>query len=65
MDHRFPQGDLVMPSEDATHDVLVDLDAERMSHLLRNARATEARIACFISRIAAMRSFEGPFGPGL
>ena len=32
-------------SEDATHDVLVDLDAERMSHLLGNARTTEAWIA--------------------
>src|SRR5471032_1789319 len=27
-------------SEDATHDVLVDLDAERMSHLLGDARTT-------------------------
>jgi hypothetical protein len=32
-------------SEDATHGVLVDLDAERMSHLLGNARTTEAWIA--------------------
>jgi len=34
-----------MPSENAAHDILVDLDAERMSHLLGNARTAEARIA--------------------
>src|SRR5450631_3865029 len=48
-------------SEDATHDVLVDLDAERMSNLLRNARQPKRGLRYFISRIAAMSSFEGPF----
>src|ERR1039457_6395850 len=49
-DEREPGGSLIsggrsqMPSEDAAHDILVDLDAERMGHLLGNARTTEARI---------------------
>ena len=34
-----------MPSENAAHDIFVNLDAERMSHLLGNARTAEARIA--------------------
>jgi hypothetical protein len=34
-----------MPSEDAAHDVFVDLDAKCVSNLLGNSRTTEARIA--------------------
>ena len=50
-DEREPGGSLIsggrseMPSEDAAHDVFVDLDAKRVSNLLGNSRTTEARIA--------------------
>jgi hypothetical protein len=51
-------------SEDATHDVLVDLDAERMSKLLRNARASEARIAMLHFEDRCDEFLRGPAGPG-
>jgi hypothetical protein len=50
-------------SEDATHDVLVDLDAERMIHLLGNARATEARIAVLHFEDRCDEFLRGPFRP--
>jgi hypothetical protein len=34
-----------MPSEDAVHDIFVDLDAKRVSNLLGNSRTPESRIA--------------------
>jgi hypothetical protein len=39
------RGTSEMLSEDAAHDIFVDLDAERMGNLLGNSRAPEARIA--------------------
>jgi len=50
-------------SEDATHDVLVDLDAERMSHLLSNARTTEAWIAVLHFEDRCDEFLRGPFRP--
>jgi hypothetical protein len=50
-DDREPGGSLIsggrseMPSEEAAHDVFVDLDAKCVSNLLGNSRTTEARIA--------------------
>jgi hypothetical protein len=50
-DEREPGGSLIsgarseMPSEDAAHDIFVDLDAKRVSNLLGNSRTPEARIA--------------------
>jgi hypothetical protein len=50
-------------SEDATHDVLVDLDAERKSHLLGNARTTEAWIAVLHFEDRCDEFLRGPFRP--
>ena len=50
-------------SEDVTHDVLVDLDPERMSNLLRNARATEVRIAVLHFEDRCDEFLRGPFRP--
>jgi hypothetical protein len=50
-DEREPGGPLIsggrseMPSEDAAHDIFVDLDAKRVSHLLGNSRTPVSRIA--------------------
>src|SRR5450631_1047411 len=69
-DEREPGGSLgsggrsEVLSENATHDVLVDLDAERMSNLLRNARATEARIAVLHFEDRRDEFLRGPFRPG-
>src|SRR6202158_4275046 len=53
-----------MPSEDAAHDILVDLDAERMGYLLGNARTTEARIAVLHFEDRRDEILRGPFRPG-
>jgi hypothetical protein len=50
-------------SEDATHDVIVDLDAERISHLLSNARTTEAWIAVLHFEDRRDEFLRGPFRP--
>jgi hypothetical protein len=50
-----------MPSEDAAHDIFVDLDAERMSHLLGNSRTTEARIAVLHFEDCRDEFLRGPF----
>jgi hypothetical protein len=52
-----------VPSEDAAHDVLVDLDAERMSHLLGNSRTPESRIAALYFEDRRDEFLRGPFGP--
>ena|SRR5438067_10884720 len=51
--------------QDAAHEILLDLDAEGMSHLLSDSHAAECGLRRFISPMAAMRSGDGPFGPGL
>ena len=51
-----------MPSEDAAHDIFVNLDAERMSHLLGNARTTESRIATLHFEDRRDEFLRGPFG---
>src|SRR5450631_522701 len=68
-DEREPGGSLIsggrseMPSEDAAHDILVDLDAERMGYLLGNARTTEARIAVLHFEDRRDEILRGPFRP--
>src|SRR5450759_5516196 len=68
-DEREPGGSLSsggrseVPSEDAAHDVLVDLDAERMSHLLGNARTPESRIAALYFEDRRDEFLRGPFRP--
>ena len=52
-----------MPSADAAHDILVDLDAERMGYLLGNARTTEARIAVLHFEDRRDEILRGPFRP--
>ena len=50
-------------SEDAMHDVLVDLDAERISHLLSDSRTTEAWIAVLHFEDRCDEFLRGPFRP--
>jgi len=50
-------------SEDATHNVLVDLDAERMNHLLGNAWTTEAWIAVLHFEDRGDEFLRGPLRP--
>lgn len=52
-----------MPSENTAHDVFVDLDAERMSHLLGNARTTEAWIAVLHFEDRCDEILRGPSRP--
>ena len=52
-----------MLSEDAPHDIPVDLDAERMGNLLDNARTTEARIAMLHFEDRRDEILRGPFRP--
>jgi hypothetical protein len=52
-----------MPSDDAPHDIPVDLDAERMGNLLDNARTTEARIAVLHFEDRRDEILRGPFRP--
>jgi hypothetical protein len=51
-----------MPSEDAAHDIFINLNAERMSHLLGNARTAEARIATLHFEDRRDEFLRGPFG---
>ena len=51
--------------EDAAHDVLVEIHAEDIGNLLRDAHTAERGLRPFISTIAAMSATDGPFGPGL
>jgi len=53
-----------MLREDAPDYILIDIDAKRMGDLLRDPRTAETPLRRFISTIAAMSSFDGPFGPG-
>jgi hypothetical protein len=68
-DEREPGGSLIsgarseMPSEDAAHDIFVDLDAKRVSHLLGNSRTSEARIAALHFEDRRDEFLRGPFGP--
>jgi hypothetical protein len=68
-DEREPGGSLgsggrsEVLSEDATHDVLVDLDAECMGNLLSNARTTEARIAVLHFEDRCDEFLRGPCRP--
>jgi hypothetical protein len=52
-----------MPSEDAAHDIFVDLDAKRVSHLLGNSRTPESRIAVLHFEDRRDEFLRGPFGP--
>jgi len=52
-----------MPSEDAAHDVFVDLDPKRVRNLLGNSRTTEARIAVLHFEDRRDEILRGPFGP--
>src|ERR1700687_202488 len=68
-DEREPGGSLVsggrseMPSEDAAHDIFVDLDAKRVSNLLGNSRTFESRIAALHFEDRRDEFLRGPFGP--
>jgi hypothetical protein len=50
-------------SEDAAHDIFVDLDAKRVSNLLGNARTPESRIAALHFEDRRDELLRGPFGP--
>jgi hypothetical protein len=52
-----------MPSEDAAHDIFVDLDAKRVRNLLGNSRAPESRIAALRFKDRRDEFLRGPFGP--
>jgi hypothetical protein len=52
-----------MPSEDAAHDIFVDLDAKRVSTLLGNSRTPESRIAALHFEDRRDEFLRGPFGP--
>ena len=45
--------------QDAAHEILLDLDAEGMSHLLSDSHAAETRIALLHSTMIATSSGEG------
>jgi hypothetical protein len=68
-DEREPGGSLIsggrseMPSEDAAHNVFVDLDAERVRNLLGNSRTPESRIAALHFEDRRDEFLRGPFGP--
>ena len=68
-DEREPGGSLIsggraeMPSEDAAHDIFVDLDAKRVSNLLGNSRTPELRIAALHFEDRRDELLRGPFGP--
>jgi hypothetical protein len=49
--------------EHATHDIFVDVEAQSMRDLLRDAYTAELGIAALSASIAAMNSIEGPLGP--
>jgi len=46
------------------HHVLVDFQTEGVRNLLRDAGTAKAGFRRFISRTAAISSFDGPLGPG-
>jgi hypothetical protein len=52
-----------MSSEDAAHDIFVDLDAKRVSNLLGNSRTPELRIAALHFEDRRDELLRGPFGP--
>ena len=56
---------LIVFGEHATHDILVDLDAEGQSDLLAMRTQPKRGLRRFSSTIAAMSSADGPLGPGL
>src|SRR5450755_2747399 len=57
------RGTSEMLSEDAAHDVFVDLDPKRVRNLLGNSRTTEARIAVLHFQDRRDEFLRGPFGP--
>jgi hypothetical protein len=52
-----------MPSEDAAHDIFVNLDAKRVSNLPGNARTPESRIAALHFENRRDEFLRRPFGP--
>jgi hypothetical protein len=54
-----------MGAQNAAHNILIDLNAKGQCDLLCDSRATPIGLRRFISTIASMSSFEGPFGPGV
>jgi hypothetical protein len=54
-----------MVAKDTANDILVDRNAEGQRDLLRNSGRPQLGLRRFISTIASISPFEGPFGPGL
>jgi hypothetical protein len=69
VDEREPGGVLIsggrseLPSEDAAHDIFVNLDAKRVSNLPGNARTPESRIAALHFENRRDEFLRRPFGP--